>query len=85
MSTHTNKKFAGPNVKTEQQDPNHAKAKPYEPVLSPEQRRILAQVYQLILSWRRERLHKAVPVITAGDTNIASAKSAQALAVEVEA
>lgn len=31
---------------------------PYQIVLTPEQRRILGQVYQLILSWRRKRLSR---------------------------
>ena len=85
MATHSNKKIAGSNVTAEQRGLKDAQAKPYEPVLSPEQRRILAQVYQLILSWRRERMKKAAPVITTGDTNVASTKAAQAIAVEVEA
>ena len=85
MATKSNKKFAGSNVTAEQQGLDDAQAKPYEPVLSPEQRRILAQVYQLILGWRRERMKKAAPVITTGDTNIVSTKSAQAIAVKVEA
>ena len=85
MATHNSKKFAGSNVTAEQRGLKDAQAKPYELVLSPEQRRILAQVYQLILSWRRERMKKAAPVITTGDTNVASTKAAQAIAVEVEA
>ena len=85
MATHSNKKIAGSNVTAEQQGLDDTETKPYEPVLSPEQRRILAQVYQLILGWRRERMKKAAPVITTGDTNVASTKAAQAIAVEVEA
>ena len=85
MATHSNKKFVGSNVTAAQQGVDDLQTKPYEPVLSPEQRRNLAQVYQLILGWRRERMKKAAPVIITGDTNVASTKAAQAIAVEVEA
>ena len=85
MAIHSNKKFARSNVTAEQQDLDDTQTKSYEPALSPEQRRILAQVYQLILSWRRERMRKTAPVITAGDTNVGSAISGATIAVKVEA
>ena len=85
MATHSNKKFVGSNVTAEQQGLDDTETKPYEPVLSPEQRRILAQVYQLILGWRRERLMKTGHVITMAETNGASVSSGTAIAVEVEA
>ena len=85
MATNSNKNFAGSNVTAEHLGADDIQTKPYEPVLSSEQRRILAQVYQLILGWRRERLTKTGHVITVAETNILSTKSAQAIAVEVEA
>ena len=66
MATNSNTE----NAIAEQEGLDDIQTKPYEPVLSPEQRRILAQVYQLILGWRRERISRTVPVITAGETNV---------------
>ena len=85
MATNNSTKFAGSNVTAEQQGVEDIQIKAYEPVLSPEQRRILAQVYHLILGWRRERLMKTGPGITVGDTNTASPTPAQASVVKVEA
>ncbi len=86
MAIKSKKKFAGLNVTAEsQQGQDDIQTKPYEPVLSPEQRRILGQVYQLILGWRRERMMKTGLVITVGDTNVVSTTPVPVGAVEVEA
>ena len=58
-----------------------AEAEPTGPVFTAEQRRILGQVYQMILGWRRERLMRTELSI-ADDGN---ATTGAALAAEVEA
>ena len=41
------------------QNPNEILAAPESSPFTPEQQRILGNIYQLILGWRRERLMKA--------------------------
>lgn len=81
MATNSNKK----NATAEHEGLDDIQTKPYEPILSPEQRRILGQVYQLILGWRRERLMKTGHVNAVSDTNRVSVPSGPIVAVEVEA
>ena len=76
MATNSNKK----NATAEHEGLDDIQTKPYEPILSPEQRRILGQVYQLILGWRRERMGRTMPAITSGETNVVPV-----VAMEVEA
>ena len=58
-----------------------AEADPTRPVLTPELRRILGQVYQMILGWRRERKMRMELGIADHDR----ATTGTALAAEVEA
>ena len=51
---------AGKPAVTEQQSNNHPATSDASPFTA-EQRQILGNVYQLILSWRRERLMKTTP------------------------
>jgi len=44
-----------------EQKPNHSPATSDASPFTAEQRQILGNVYQLILSWRRERLMKTTP------------------------
>jgi hypothetical protein len=84
MATNSKKKFAGSNVTEGQQRLDDAPSKSYQPILRPEQRHILAQVYYLILGWW-ECLVKSVPVIPVADTHMVPAISTQTIAVAVEA
>jgi hypothetical protein len=58
-----------------------AEAEPTEPVFTAEQRRMLGQVCQMILGWRRERLIRTELSIADHDP----ATTGAALAAEVEA
>lgn len=57
---------------------------PQSPVFTPEQRLILGRVYQLILSWRRERKAKEGRVPATNGNSIPQPAS-QMVPVEVEA
>ncbi len=50
--------------------PENSEASPF----TAEQRQILGNVYQLILSWRRERLMKAAPPVALTPSNLAPAE-----------
>jgi len=54
---------------TEQKPNNHPVNSDASPFTA-EQRQILGNVYQLILSWRRERLMKATPQITVTSSSL---------------
>lgn len=64
---------AGKPAVTEQQPDNHSATSDAAPFTA-EQRQILGNVYQLILSWRRERLMKTTPQHELASTNVAPAQ-----------
>lgn len=85
MAKNRKKELAGTEVAEEiqslQQGVEAKQTKPKEMVFTPEQRRILGETYELILSWGRKRKMQSVPVIS----NIDMMTTTVSLAATVDA